>query len=316
MSFEFRLDPRRIARRLAPGALAVQVPRPQVVVKPAGAADRLLGLPVAVDGIGVVGQYLGHVERLEATPAGEEEVWDIQVGVYTVYGVLERDGSVAVIPVVWNGVAPPDVPKMLGLFREFRVFAQQFGEVTAPKRAIVNLEDVYAGRDLVIRIDPAGASQLAPGELRRQLSELHLRYSKLSKMYAQLYSAYRSAADRALAAESQLMELTANMEMVTARLQELAGAVERSQTQLASAISRLQALSRLATSERELRSKLQDLIDEISATVESASSAVAAVRALVSQVVAPAAAEEEAAPPPPPPPAGGGETGGEGGGGG
>jgi len=294
--FTFRLDPREIARRVAPGALAVQVPRPPVVVKPSGVADRLLGLPVVVEGIGVVGQYLGHVERVEASPTGgEEEVWDIQVGVYAVYGVLERDEAVAVVPIVWNGVAPPDVPRMLGLFKEFKAFVQYFGEVTAPKRAIVNLEDVYAGRDLVLRIDPAGVSQLAPLELRQRLSQLHLRYSQLSKMYAQLYSAYRAAADRAIAAESQLMALSANMEWLTSRVQELAGAVERSQANLLEALRRLQSLSRQLATEKELRSKLQDLLDEIGATIESASTALSSVRALVSQVVAPAAGEEAAA---------------------
>jgi len=293
--FTFRLDPREIARRVAPGALAIQVPRPPIVVKPSGVADRLLGLPVVVEGIGVVGQYLGHVERVVASTGGEEEVWDIQVGVYAVYGILERDEAVAVVPIVWNGVAPPDVPRMLGLFKEFKAFVQHFGEVSAPKRAIVNLEDVYAGRDLVVRIDPAGVSQLAPLELRQRLSQLHLRYSQLSGMYAQLYSAYRAAADRATAAESQLMALSANMEWLTSRVQELAGAVERSQANLLEALRRLQSLSRQLATEKELRSKLQDLLDEIGATIESASTALSSVRALVSQVVAPAAEEEAAA---------------------
>lgn len=305
MSSPISLTPEEVVARVRAQLAAREMP--PVVIRPAAAGSSLYGLPVKVEGVGVVGQYLGHTSFTVSTQSGVEEMWEIVYGVTELFARVDADNAVAFIPVAVNGVLAPDARALFESDQPPRLYEHKrvLGSIIVPRRAIINLEDAMAGRDLVLRIDPYGVE--APGDLRRRVAELARQLEHVRRAYTALVGEYEAERGRREVAEAQLGELLSRYESLKGQLATVQSTVAAAEATLLDMWSRLRAVSSRAASERQLREQLTALLDDISSSVEAARKALQWARQVISEVVelkgaAPAAPEAV-----PPRPAEGGE---------
>jgi hypothetical protein len=256
-------------------------------------SDALFGLPVVVEGRGPVGQYIGHQELVRM---GEEH-WLIDFGVVVVYALVEGERSLAVIPVSFNGFTTPDVVDALrrGQRMTFYAHVRRRGQLLTPKRAIVNLQEVVAGRDVAIRVDPAGLTAVRTDEeLREQYLRLHEEYTRLVDVALRLQRTNTELESRVRMSEAQLLTLRAFLDDLVVRLSYYQVQLTKHEATISDALRRMQRMQVEVATEKELRSRLETLLRDVAETMESASTAIRALRELIESAVKLPKAEEEA----------------------
>lgn len=279
-----RLSPDELVARIR-AQLAGMTAGP-VVIRPSGAGLTLYGLPVKVEGVGVVGQYLGHSVFTVSGPDGApEEMWEIVYGVTELFAKVEVDGAVALVPIAVNGVLTPDGVRLLdsGAVQQLFEHKRVLGTLIVPRKALINLEDAMSGRDLVLRVDPYGVE--VPGDVRRRIAELGRQLEHVRRAYSALIAEYEREKSRREIAESQLNEVLVVMESLKGRLAAVQSTVAAAESSLLDMWSRMRALTSRAATERQLREQLTALLDDISSSVEAARQALQGVRSIISEAL-------------------------------
>ncbi|MEM0459872.1 MAG: hypothetical protein QXZ31_08365 [Thermofilaceae archaeon] len=283
MAARLQLDAEKLLESMRARLLAA-APQP-VHVRPVGVGSTLYGVLVKVEGVGIVGQYLSHSEFTVSSQDGRiERYWEIIYGVSEVFARVDADGATALVPVIVYGMVTPDGRKLLERGVQLYEHKRVKGSVITPVSAIVNLDDVMAGRDVVLRVDPYGVLQ--PGDLREKVAALSRRLAALQRAYTALESQYIAERSGREVAESQLLGLRALVDSLRAQLSVASTTLAQAESALLDMWSRIRALSRRVSSERELRDKMESLLSEMGEVMETARLSVKKARELIAEVVA------------------------------
>ncbi|MEM0460028.1 MAG: hypothetical protein QXZ31_09200 [Thermofilaceae archaeon] len=297
MSAPLRLDTGRLLESIRSRLLAAAPP--PVHIRPVGVGNSLYGVLIKVEGVGIIGQYLSHTELTLTGPDGRpERYWEIIYGVSEVFARVEVDGAFALVPVVVYGMLTPDGRRLLEQGPPLYEHKRVKGSILVPVSALVNLDDVMSGSDVVLRVDPYGVLQ--PGDLRERVVALSKRLAALQRAYAALESQYLAERSAREVSENQLVGLRAVLDSVKAQLSVAATTLEHAESAMLNMWSRIRSLSRRVASESELRDRLESMLAEMSEVLETARLALRRSREIVAEVVKverpeekPSGAEEE-----------------------
>jgi len=266
--------------------LTMQIEAPAMRVYPVQYAPKpvpssLYGVLIEVVGEGVIGQYISHSEYYLEVPQ-REEYWDIWYGIVVVYSRCIEEGALAFIPTVVHGLPVPDIDRLVSdcdLFEHVSIR----GKVTVPKKALVNLQDVMAGRSPVLRVDPYGLT--VTEDAREKIVSLSKQLIQVSKAYSSLVREYEACASARRIAEEQLVGIKQLYDDLKARLITTQGSLQAAETALQDYFARLSAVRERVATERELREELEALTRDMTSSIELARRALATARAAIAEVI-------------------------------
>ncbi|MEZ0346467.1 MAG: hypothetical protein ABWK01_07940 [Infirmifilum sp.] len=304
MGYVLHLTPEDIIARARAQLTAKQLP--SVILRPAGTGSSLYGVFVKVEGIGIIGQYIGHIEYTVSGPDGPEEMWEITYGYTELFARIDSASATVFIPVAFGAMSKTARRLIEAERPPLYEHKEVRGSITVPKRALVNLDDVMAGRDFVLRVDPYGVT--VPTDIRERAAELGRQLEVVRRAYTLLQREYERERSRREVAEAQLASLLSVHEELKGRLATTEATVRSAETMLLDMRSRISALSTRVATERELREQLASITEDLAASIETARKALAAARTLISEAVEavgqqpeekPEEKEEKGKPPPP-----------------
>jgi hypothetical protein len=252
-----------------------------IVIQPS-IADPLFGIPIVIEGVGYNYQYIQHT----VFEKGGVKYWRITAGFVVIYALMQAGNAVAVFPVSFFGYTTPDIIDAVKRGRaEYYVFIKPMKEIEAPEDAIVNLQQVYNGKDVVLRIDPHGIAHKTDMELMEEYVKLQADYMRLSEILERLRVQNRKLESRARIAERQVVNYEAMINEMSISISQYQLMLAKYEQTIEEAMIKMQQMASNVMTEKELRDRLETYLSEMRETMFSATQAVKAMREMLSNVM-------------------------------
>ncbi|MCI4408912.1 MAG: hypothetical protein JHC26_07450 [Thermofilum sp.] len=252
-----------------------------VIIQPS-IADPLFGIPVIVEGLGYNYQYIQHT----VFEKNGVKYWRITTGYVVIYALMQNDNAVAVFPVSFFGYTTPDVIDAVKRGRaRYYAFIKPMKEIEAPEDTIINLQQVYNGKDIVLRIDPHGIAHKSDMELMEEYVKLQTDYMRVLEILEKLRIQNRKLESRVRIAERQVVNYEAMIGEMSVSISQYQIMLTKYEQTIEEALIKMQQMSSNIMAEKELRDKMEMYMREMTETMQSAMQAIRTMREMLSNVV-------------------------------
>jgi hypothetical protein len=252
-----------------------------VIIQPS-IADPLFGIPIIIEGLGYNYQYIQHT----VFEKNGVKYWRITVGYVVIYALMQNENAAAIFPVSFFGYTTPDVIDAVKRVRaRYYAFIKPMKEIETPEDAIVNLQQVYNGKDIVLRIDPHGLAHKTDMELMEEYVKLQTDYIRLLEILEKLRIQNRKLESRVRIAEQQVVNYEAMISEMSTSISQYQIMLTKYEQTIEEAMIRLQQMTSNIMAEKELRDKLEIYLGEMRETMLSATQAIRAMREMLSSVM-------------------------------
>jgi len=252
-----------------------------VIIQPS-IADPLFGIPVIVEGLGYNYQYIQHT----VFEKNGVKYWRITTGHVVIYALMQNGNAAAVFPVSFFGYTTPDIIDAVKRVRaRYYAFIKPMKEIEAPEDTIVNLQQVYNGKDIVLRIDPHGIAHKTDMELMEEYVKLQTDYMRLSEILEKLRIQNRKLESRVRIAERQVVNYEAMIGEMSVSISQYQMMLTKYEQTIEEAMIKMQQMASNIMAEKELRDKMEMYLREMTETMQSTMQAIRTMREMLGNVV-------------------------------
>jgi hypothetical protein len=252
-----------------------------IIIQPS-IANPLFGIPVVVEGLGYNYQYIQHT----VFEKNGVKYWRITTGYVVIYALMQNDNAVAVFPVSFFGYTTPDIIDAVKRSRaRYYAFIKPMKEIETPEDAIINLQQVYNGKDIVLRIDPHGIAHKSDMELMEEYVKLQTEYMRVLEILEKLRIQNRKLESRVRIAERQVINYEAMIGEMSVTISQHQIMLTKYEQTIEEALIKMQQMASNIMAEKELRDKMEMYMREMTETMQSAMQAIRTMREMLSNVV-------------------------------
>jgi hypothetical protein len=252
-----------------------------VIIQPS-IADPLFGIPVIVEGLGYNFQYIQHT----VFEKNGVKYWRITTGHVVIYALMQNENAAAVFPVSFFGYTTPDIIDAVKRGRaRYYAFIKPMKEIEAPEDAIINLQQVYNGKDIVLRIDPHGIAHKTDMELMEEYVKLQTEHMRVLEILEKLRIQNRKLESRVRIAERQVINYEAMIGEMSVSMSQYQMMLTKYEQTIEEVMIKMQQMSSNIMAEKELRDKMEMYLREMTETMQSAMQAIRTMREMLSNVV-------------------------------